>query len=264
MSTNKKRKLSFKVWIEAADKPVLGKGGAKILEHIQREESISKAAKNLGMSYRYVWGHLKKTEKAVGGPIVETYKGGKAGGGGAQLTKLGEILLMEYRRVEAYFDSALANAKNLGAETSTSMTRQPAKEDKALPSDFQYPIVFLPVRDLEAMRLFYNGLLGLPIVLDQKKCLIFRVGAKEISGYWGFCAGLKAEMTDPEKVCLTLVVATRKAVDRWHKELTRKGVICTKSPCHQPQFHIYNALFQDPMNYTLEIQTFDAEHEPRV
>ena len=263
MSTNKKRKLSFKIWIEAADKPVLGKGGAEILEHIQREESISKAAKNLGMSYRYVWGHLKKTEKAVGEPIVETFKGGKAGGGGARLTKLGESLLMEYRRMESYFDNALANVKN-PVETSVSLARQTAKEDKALPSDFQYPIVFLPVRDLEAIRLFYNVLLGLPVALNQKQCMIFRVGAKENRGYWGFCKSLKTKMSEPEKICLTLVVTSREAVDQWHSKLVKKGVKCTKGPNHRPQFHIYNALFRDPMNYTLEIQSFDPEHEPNA
>ncbi len=52
MLTNKKHKLSCKVWIEYKDKPLIGKGGAEILEAIDKENSISKAAETLGMSYR--------------------------------------------------------------------------------------------------------------------------------------------------------------------------------------------------------------------
>ncbi|HDN05653.1 MAG TPA: LysR family transcriptional regulator, partial [Candidatus Bathyarchaeota archaeon] len=49
------------------------------------------------MSYRYVWNYLKKIEDALGEPVVETFKGGKSGGGGARLTRLGESLLGEYK-----------------------------------------------------------------------------------------------------------------------------------------------------------------------
>jgi len=65
-------------------------------------ESISKAAKKVGMSYRYVWNYLAKIEKTLEEPIVQTYKGGRKGGGGAHLTELGVNLLKEYKRVEDY------------------------------------------------------------------------------------------------------------------------------------------------------------------
>jgi len=107
MSTQKKIKFSCKIWIEYERKPLLGKGGAEILEQIEKEESISKAARNLGMSYRYVWSYLEKIEKTIGEPIVETYRGGKSGGGGAKLTKLGKSLLSEYKRAESYLDEVL-------------------------------------------------------------------------------------------------------------------------------------------------------------
>jgi molybdate transport system regulatory protein len=109
MLTNKKRKPSCKVWIEYKGKPVLGKGGAEILKAIAKENSITKAAEKLSMSYRYVWNYLQKIQKTVEAPIVETYKGGKAGGGGAKLTALGQSLLEEYRRVEGYMNELLAD-----------------------------------------------------------------------------------------------------------------------------------------------------------
>jgi len=100
MLTHKKHKPSCKVWIECDGTPVIGKGGAEILKAIAKEHSISKAAEKLDMSYRYVWNYLQKIQKAVEAPIVETFKGGKAGGGGAKLTVLGHSLLAEYRRLE--------------------------------------------------------------------------------------------------------------------------------------------------------------------
>jgi molybdate transport system regulatory protein len=106
MST--KPKLSCKIWLEYEGKPLMGKGGARILEQIEKEHSISKAAKKLGMSYRYVWNYIKKIEKALGNPVVQTYRGGRAGGGGARLTKLGKELLKEYRRAESLLNKVLA------------------------------------------------------------------------------------------------------------------------------------------------------------
>ena len=109
MLTQEKRRPSAKIWLEYDGEPLLGKGGAEILEAINKEQSISKAAGTIGMSYRYVWNYLAKIEKALDQPIVKRFKGGKAGGGGAQLTQLGENLLKEYRRVESYVVEVLGD-----------------------------------------------------------------------------------------------------------------------------------------------------------
>jgi len=109
MLTHRKHKPSCKIWIEYKGKPVLGKGGAEILQQIEKENSISKTAKNLGMSYRYVWNYLQQIEKTIGEPVVQTYRGGKSGGGGAKLTNLGKSLLNEYRRVEGYLGEVLSD-----------------------------------------------------------------------------------------------------------------------------------------------------------
>ena len=109
MLTHNKHNLLCKVWLEYKGKPLLGKGGAEILEAIEEVKSISKAAKKVGMSYRYVWNYLAKIEKTLQEPVVETYKGGRKGGGGANLTKLGEKLLKEYLRVEDYVGEILGD-----------------------------------------------------------------------------------------------------------------------------------------------------------
>lgn len=107
MFTHKKHKPGCKIWIEHRGKPIIGKGGAEILRQIERVRSISKAAEKLGMSYRYVWNYLRKIERTLGEPVVETHRGGRLGGGGAKLTELGKNLLSEYKRVESYVGEVL-------------------------------------------------------------------------------------------------------------------------------------------------------------
>ena len=116
MNKHKEHKFSGKVWIEYEGNPLIGKGGAEILEGITKENSISKASETLGMSYRYVWNYLKKIEKTIGEPIVDTYKGGRAGGGGAKLTATGKSLLAEYTRLENCLSEFLDKNKTLGGE----------------------------------------------------------------------------------------------------------------------------------------------------
>lgn len=52
------------------------------------------------MSYRHAWGLVKEAENLIGEPLLETRKGGKAGGGGARLTRAGEEYLKDFSRVK--------------------------------------------------------------------------------------------------------------------------------------------------------------------
>jgi len=109
MTLDNKHKVLCKVWLEYKGLPLLGKGGAKILETIKEVESISKAAEKAEMSYRYVWNYLAKLEKRLGEPVVKTYKGGSKGGGGATLTELGTKLLDEYNRAECFMSEVMGD-----------------------------------------------------------------------------------------------------------------------------------------------------------
>ncbi|WP_202319387.1 winged helix-turn-helix domain-containing protein [Archaeoglobus neptunius] len=90
--------VQFRIWIEKEGEHVIGKGGAKILRAIETEGSISAACKKLGMSYRYVWGYIKKMEKVVG-PVVSSSKGGSKGGR-TILTKRGREIVEYYEFYE--------------------------------------------------------------------------------------------------------------------------------------------------------------------
>ncbi len=93
-------KLVLKIWLETDNRYVFGEGAYKILSAIRELGSLSSAAKTLGMSYRHAWGIVKTVERRFGKPILKTYKGGKLGGGGAELTEDGVFLLMKYMEVK--------------------------------------------------------------------------------------------------------------------------------------------------------------------
>jgi molybdopterin-binding protein len=54
---------------------------------------------------------IKKIEKRIGRPVVETFKGGTEGGGGMKLTPMGKYLLRKYNRFESFVRHALENSE---------------------------------------------------------------------------------------------------------------------------------------------------------
>jgi molybdate transport system regulatory protein len=85
----------------------VGPGKITLLEAIQREGSISAAARALGMSYRRAWELVAELNETFPVPVVERVTGG-SGGGGARLTELGEALLVGFREIEAAASRAAA------------------------------------------------------------------------------------------------------------------------------------------------------------
>ncbi|WEU40796.1 MAG: molybdenum-dependent transcriptional regulator [Candidatus Odinarchaeum yellowstonii] len=106
---NDKLKVNFKLWLEKNDEPVIGKGGIKLLEEINKTGSLQSAIKKLGVSYRYAWGYLKKIEEAVGEPLIKSYKGGFKGGGRTELTAKGLEIIRLFNRFETFLVTALQN-----------------------------------------------------------------------------------------------------------------------------------------------------------
>jgi molybdate transport system regulatory protein len=84
-----------KVWLEKDGQYVFGLGLSEILKAVEAAGSIKAAAGLLGKSYRHVWGRIKKAERALGEPLVETRVGGK-GTGRSSLTALAGRLLADY------------------------------------------------------------------------------------------------------------------------------------------------------------------------
>ncbi len=99
-----------KLWLEVDGSPLLGEGGAEMLEAIDQTGSISEAARSLGMSYYFVWSYLKRMEELLGERIIETHRGGKEGGG-ARLTEVGRRLLESYRGLRRRVEELISEAE---------------------------------------------------------------------------------------------------------------------------------------------------------
>ncbi len=93
-----KYKVKFKVWLEKDGEIIMGLGREKLLKAVKKHGSISKAAKEVGISYKKAWSYIKAMEERLGKKLVETKIGG-AGGGGSRLTKEAEKLIQEFDKI---------------------------------------------------------------------------------------------------------------------------------------------------------------------
>jgi 8-oxo-dGTP diphosphatase len=92
--------IGVKCRLDSTDgKTLLGEGRAELLELIDERGSLSGAAKEMGMSYRYAWGQVRRINEAAGAPVVDSTRGGPTGGR-TSLTPLGRELVDAFRRVE--------------------------------------------------------------------------------------------------------------------------------------------------------------------
>lgn len=100
--------LRLKMWLVKDGEFVLSDGRAHLLRRIKETNSISKAAKEMEMSYRHAWGVLHRIAENAGGDIVASSRGGKRGGK-TTLTPLGEEILSEYENRAASLMSQFEN-----------------------------------------------------------------------------------------------------------------------------------------------------------
>lgn len=84
----------------------IGPGKADLLEAIRDSGSISKAARDLGMSYKRAWNLADTMNRCFREPLIDTATGG-GGGGGAQLTPFGIKVLAHFRSMEKRTDAAI-------------------------------------------------------------------------------------------------------------------------------------------------------------
>ena len=110
-------------------------------------------------------------------------------------------------------------------------------------------ITFLYTRDLATTARFYEQILGLPLVLDQGSCRIYRVSG---DGYLGFCRR-EAALEQPTGIILTIVTDE---VDEWYRYLKAQNVDFKKLPTYNPDYNIYHCFPRDPNGYLIEIQRF--------
>ena len=97
---------SAKFRIYFGDEIAIGPGKADLLEAIRTSGSISKAARELGMSYKRAWNLADTMNRCFREPLIDTATGG-GGGGGAELTPFGIKVLAHFRSMEKRTDAAI-------------------------------------------------------------------------------------------------------------------------------------------------------------
>jgi molybdate transport system regulatory protein len=97
---------SAKFRIYFGDEIAIGPGKAELLEAIRASGSISKAARQLGMSYKRAWNLADTMNRCFREPLIDTATGG-GGGGGAHVTPFGEQVLAHFRSMERHTDAAI-------------------------------------------------------------------------------------------------------------------------------------------------------------
>ena len=85
-----KPRPAFKLWMETDEGYVFGPGVYRLLKAINKTGTLKGASQELGMSYRYAWGLIKKAETKLGESLINASKGGRLGGGSSVITSLGE------------------------------------------------------------------------------------------------------------------------------------------------------------------------------
>ena len=75
-----------------------------MLEAIHHNNSIRRASHQTGISYRRIRGAIRDMERAIGQPLVQTYRGGREGGG-AELTPLALDLSQLFSQLSNGFQS---------------------------------------------------------------------------------------------------------------------------------------------------------------
>jgi molybdate transport system regulatory protein len=84
----------------------LGPGKVDLLESIEKEGSISQAARERHLSYRRAWNMVDIMNQCFKEPLVASVTGGK-GGGGARLTPTGKKVIKLYRKMENKANTAI-------------------------------------------------------------------------------------------------------------------------------------------------------------
>ena len=92
------------MWLEEEHTSVFGEGRYRLLKAVEREGSISGAARVLGVSYRSAWTHLDRVEKSLHVRLIERRRGG-TGGGATALTAQAKRLLALYEEYRREFDA---------------------------------------------------------------------------------------------------------------------------------------------------------------
>lgn len=91
--------IKSRIWLESKEGIFLGEGRIHLLNAIDKEGSLSKAAKSLNMSYKKAWNLIDAINKSAPEPVVTKSTGG-ANGGGTLLTPYGKKKIEQFEAIK--------------------------------------------------------------------------------------------------------------------------------------------------------------------
>ena len=107
MSRDVRDDLDVAVSLRRGLAPRVGLERVALIEAVDREGSITAAAKTLGLSYKGAWDIVQGLNNLFATPLIEAAPGGRSGGA-ARVTERGRSVAAAFRRVQAEIDAALA------------------------------------------------------------------------------------------------------------------------------------------------------------
>lgn len=103
--------ISGSLWLNRSDSKFLGSDRIALLEKIGEFGSITRAAKEVGISYKTAWDTVNLINNLADKPLVERLAGGK-GGGGTSLTSAGIKMIDQYKTIQEEHRKFLDNLQN--------------------------------------------------------------------------------------------------------------------------------------------------------
>ena len=99
-----KPRLKLKLKLDDND-TLIGPGKIALLKAIQKEHSLSQAAKSINMSYRKAWLLIQELNESLSGPVLVTQTGGQSGGG-SELTEMATTIIAIYEQLTQEAEAA--------------------------------------------------------------------------------------------------------------------------------------------------------------
>ena len=104
------------VRVERRGQAILDTRSAGLLDAVRQTNSISAAARLLGISYAHAWLVIRQADEAAGQSLIETAIGGRRGGG-ARLSPYGEAALTVFEKLR----------RDVGATAAKTLPRHPRR-----------------------------------------------------------------------------------------------------------------------------------------
>jgi molybdate transport system regulatory protein len=108
--------ISGTLWFNRADDKFLGGDRIALLEKIDEFGSITKAAKEVGISYKTAWDTVNLINNLAEKPLVDRLTGGK-GGGGTSLTSEGKKVINQFKTIQEEHRKFLDNLEDRLGDT---------------------------------------------------------------------------------------------------------------------------------------------------